>query len=171
MNRPHPDEFAPFYQTYIDLVEDDVLKTLEEQLHIFPHFVDSIDPAKADYAYAENKWTIKEVIGHVTDTERIMAYRLLRFSRKDKSPLAGFEENDYVLHSRFKLLSINELKEEFIAIRKSNLYLFRALSEEQLEMSGPANNSAVSVRALLFIMAGHVKHHQAIIRDRYLNPE
>lgn len=158
MKRPQPDEYGEFYANYIALVNEDVFAELENQIKEVPAFLNAIPESKHNFAYAERKWTIKELLGHITDTERIMAYRSLRFSRKDETNLPGFEENEYVKNSTFDQRDFNNLVNEFTAIRQSNLFLFQTLTEEQLSFSGLANNNKVSVRALLFIMAGHVKH-------------
>lgn len=168
MKRPQPEEYNSFYQNYIDTVGDDVVSELANQLTSVPEFLGLVPTEKTDYAYAPGKWTLKEVLGHIIDTERIMSYRLLRFSRNDSTPLAGFEENNYVKNAHFANEDFNTMIEEFKAVRKANLFLFRSLTEEELQRKGEANNSLLSVRALLFIMAGHVKHHQKVIEERYL---
>lgn len=169
MNRPQPDEYGAFYQGYINIVNDDVLAELTDQLVTLPDFLRSVPVAKADFAYAEGKWTIKELLGHIIDTERIMAYRLLRFARNDATELPGFDENHYVRHSNFATQNFFDLIKEFEAVRKANLYLFKSLTDTDLDRKGIASNSPLSVRALLFILAGHAKHHQKIIEERYLS--
>lgn len=168
MNRPQPDEHAPFYKGYIETVADDVIDELETQAHAFPDFLRALPPEKADYAYAEGKWTLKELLGHIIDTERIMTYRILCISRQDPTPLPGFDENEYVKKSRYLNQDFGKLIEEFGVLRRANLYLFRSLQESELSYRGMANNCTVSVRALLFIIAGHVNHHRKIITERYL---
>ena len=111
---------------------------------------------------------IKEVLGHVIDTERTMSYRLLRFSRADHHPLAGFNENFFSSRSNYKTRTLESLADEFSLLRRSNLYLYQNLSPEQLKRKGMASNAMVSVKALLYIIAGHELHHLNIIRDRYL---
>ncbi len=165
---PQANEYGAFYANYIAQVTDDVLFELKNQVKSVADFMKAIPSEKQHYAYAEGKWTIKELLGHLVDTERVMSYRLLRFSRKDSTDLPGFEENDYVLNSTFLQRDFNDLIDEFTAVRKSNLYLITSLTEEQLALSGSANNNKVSVKALLFIMAGHVKHHIRILKERYL---
>ena len=168
MNRPGPDEFAPYYQRYIDTVDNDVIDELETQATSFTDFIRSVPDGKADYAYAEGKWTIKELLGHVIDTERIMTYRALRFSRNDLQPLPGFEENQYVGNARFGERTLADLAEEFNLLRRANLHFFRSLSEAELERKGVASGHPMSVRALLFVIAGHVHHHRRILAERYL---
>ena len=168
MKRPQPDEYSAFYQTYIDKVDDDVLSELKDQIESLGTFLKSIPQDKVNYAYAEGKWTVKEVLGHIIDTERIMTYRLLRFARNDASPLPGFEENDYIQNSHYATQDFSLLIEEMLALRKANLYLFNSLTAEEMERRGVANNSPLSVRALLFILAGHMKHHVGVLMERYL---
>ncbi|MBC7912923.1 MAG: DinB family protein [Pyrinomonadaceae bacterium] len=168
MKRPQPDEYGSFHKTYIDLAPDDVLTELENQLNDFPEFMSSIPQHKHEFAYAEGKWTLKELLGHMLDTERIMTYRLLRFSRNDSTALQGFEEDEYVLNSTYRHRKFAELVDEFKAVRFANLFLFKSLSDEQLNRRGTASNLPVSVRVLLFIIAGHLNHHKRIIQERYL---
>lgn len=168
MKRPQPDEYSAFQQKYIEKIGEDPISELSDQLINFPAFLRAIPVNKTDYAYAEGKWTLKELLGHVIDTERILTYRLLRFARNDSTALEGFEEDDYVKHAHFRNQNFNDLVEECEAVRKANLYLFKSLTEEELERKGVANQSPSSVRALLFIIAGHMKHHQRVIEERYL---
>ncbi|WP_291403152.1 DinB family protein [Daejeonella sp.] len=166
--RPQADEFPLFYKGYIDTVGDDVLAELEQQLDSFPKFLNAVSEEKASYAYAEGKWTIKEVIGHVIDTERIMSYRALRFARQDSTALPGFDENDYVKYAHFADRSLQSLVDEFIVVRKSTMYLLNSFNELELNQSGISNDRPISVRALIYILAGHVNHHQRILKERYL---
>ena len=168
MKRPQPDEYGSFYKTYIDKAKDDVLAELEEQLLSFSSFLKSIPSDKENFAYAEGKWTVKEVLGHIIDTERIMAYRLMRVARNDDTPLPGFEENSYVQNAHFSSQDFTTMIDEFKAVRNDNLCLFKSLSEEELDRRGIASNLPVSVRSLLFIIAGHLNHHIAVIKERYL---
>lgn len=169
MTKPQPEEYAPFYKGYVDLIaEEDVLEVLASNQSKTYDFFLSLPPEKADFAYAEGKWSIKEVLGHMIDTERIMSYRLLRFSRADHHPLAGFNENFFSSRSNYKERTLENLADEFSALRKANLYLYQNLSEEQLKRKGMASNAMVSVKALLYIIAGHELHHLNVIRERYL---
>ncbi|HEY1024819.1 MAG TPA: DinB family protein, partial [Sphingobacteriaceae bacterium] len=113
MNRPKPDEYAEWYKDYIDSVDDDVIDELETQASAFSEFIRSIPDEKADFAYADGKWSVKELLGHVIDTERIMTYRALRFARNDKTPIPGFEEDHYVANAHFADRTLGELAEEF----------------------------------------------------------
>lgn len=167
-NRPNPDEYSPFHNNYISKVGDgDIVNILSELKDNTYNFLSTIPVAKADYAYAEGKWTIKEVIGHMIDAERTFAYRSLAFSRGQKE-LPGFEENEYVEKSTFSSRTITDLIEEFKLVREANLFLFRSLTPQQLLATGIANSNIISVRALLYIAAGHEMHHLSIIKERYL---
>lgn len=161
-------EYAPFYHTYVKTVGEDVFSSLNQQLLSIPEFMQRIPAQKEDYAYAPGKWTVKEVFGHLIDTERIMAYRALRIARADETPLPGFEENDYVASSHYHERSMESLATEFELVRKSNLFLFESFNETELIRMGVASDKNVSVRALLFIIAGHVNHHKRILEERYL---
>lgn len=162
-------EYSAFNATYIKALENvELLEELEISLHDFIKFVQNIPLDKFDYRYAEGKWTIKDIIQHIIDAERIFAYRALRISRNDQTPLPGFEENEYVENTNANSRGLQELLTEFSAVRHSNLFLFKSFSEEQLTRMGIASNHPVSVRALGFLMIGHQKHHQRIFQERYL---
>jgi hypothetical protein len=167
--RPAADEHNPYYAKYIALVPDDDLDVVH---HLADQHHDTVGilrkaKAKGDHAYAPGKWTVKEVVGHVCDTERIMAYRALRFSRGDQTDLPGFDENDYVASSNFASRTMDDLLEELWSVRAATLSLAKHLREDVLSRRGKANGDAVSVRALLYIIAGHERHHLAILQDRY----
>lgn len=169
MNRPEPNEFAPFYAGYVSLVsETDVVTALQNQIADIENLFDGIAEEKGDYAYAENKWTIKELLGHIIDGERVFSYRALRISRNDKTPLAGFEENFYVANSNFKNRTLADLIKEFSLLRRSNVIFFQNLSGEAWSRAGIASDAEISVRALAFIMVGHVRHHFNVLSERYL---
>lgn len=168
MKRPQAEEFPLFYKGYVDTVCDDVLAELEQQIKSFSALLRNVPQEKASFAYAEGKWTIKELAGHVIDTERIMSYRTLRIARNDATPLPGFDENDYVSNAHFADRSLESLADEFAALRKSTMYLIRSLNEVEIDRSGISNEKPISVRALIYIMAGHVNHHSAILKQRYL---
>jgi hypothetical protein len=168
MKPPQADEHAAFYQKYIETVGDNVLAELDHQASAFPDFLNGISVDKESFAYAEGKWTIKELVGHIIDTERIMVYRALRVGRNDKTPLPGFEENDYVENAHFSDRTLQSLAEEFSVLRKANMYLIRSFTDEEIERTGVSNGTAISVRALIFILAGHLNHHRRIIEERYL---
>lgn len=168
MNPPQLNEYAPFYAGYIQAVGDDVFGLLENQVTDFTALLKSIPAEKADYAYAEGKWTIKELIGHVIDTERIMTYRITCVARNDKTSLPGFEENGYVINAHFADRTIDSFAEEFNLLRRSNLILYKSFNEDELSRLGNANGHPISARALLFIIAGHLNHHINILKERYL---
>jgi len=162
-------EYAGHFGTYIKQAGDGILiEELEISLHEFIRFVQNIPMDKFDYRYAPGKWTIKDIIQHVMDTERIFAYRALRFSRNDKTPLPSFEEDDYANNTNSNSRSIQDLLTEFSALRHSNLLFYKSLSEEQLKRIGIASGNQISVRALGFVMIGHQKHHQKVFEERYL---
>jgi len=165
-----PEEFASYYEAYINQVSDEY--TLVEELEIAVHrlvkFVQNIPMDKFDYRYSEGKWTIKDIIQHLIDAERIFAYRALRFARNDKTELPGFDENNYVNESRANNRSIQDLLTELLVVRQATLALFKSFSEEQLLRKGLASNNPMSVRALGFVIIGHQNHHQKIFQERYL---
>jgi uncharacterized damage-inducible protein DinB len=162
-------EYAPSYAAYIKLLEDvNLIEELEISLHEFIKFVQNIPMDKFDYRYAEGKWTIKEIIQHLIDTERIFSYRAMRISRNDKTPLPGFEEDDYVINTNANGRNLQELLTEMALVRQSTIALFKSFSEEQLKRMGIASNNPVSVRAIGFSTIGHQKHHQKIFQERYL---
>ena len=168
MNRPQANEHAPYYKTYMDTVSDNVIAELGHQVNSFPSFLKGLTQDKATYAYSEGKWTIMELVGHVIDTERIMAYRALRIARADLTPLPGFEENDYVANAHFAERNMDSLAEEFAILRKANMFLIESFNDEEINRIGTSNGSPMSVRALIYILAGHVNHHRRIIEERYL---
>ncbi len=169
MNRPEKEEYAEFYANYVALVgETDIVAALQNQPADLQHLLAGISPEKEIFRYAENKWSVREVIGHLVDGERVFSYRALRISRGDETPLAGFEENFYVANSNFSNLKIADSLEEFSLLRQSNVLLFNNLTEEMWQKTGTASDARISVRALAFIMVGHVRHHAQILRERYL---
>ncbi len=170
MKRPEPTEYPAYLKNYIDLVKsDDILKVLDEQIIKIHELISKISEEKEHYVYAPGKWTPKEVIGHIIDTERIMAYRALCFARKDKTQLPGFDENSYVANAGFNKRTLFDLAHEFALVRESNIALFKCLSESTLNEIGNSNGKDVSVRAILFMIAGHAEHHTQVIWTRYLN--
>ncbi len=167
--KPDQTEFLPYYGRYIDLVPTgDVISTLTTQMAETQALLRGLPASVATYRYAPGKWSVNEVIGHLIDTERVMAGRALRFARNDATPLPGFEQDDYVRNATFDAYPSVELASEFESVRKSTLFLFRHLDEAAWLRRGVANDAEVSVRALAYIIAGHELHHRAIIRTRYL---
>lgn len=168
MNPLRSDEFPAEWSRYIDTVTGNCLERLREQMETFPGFLRSVPAGKSEYAYAEGKWNVKEVVGHILDTERIMAYRALCFARNDTKELPGFDQDVYVENGYFNSFSLEHYAEEFILIRKANLVLFESFQENALLRSGLAGGRLVSVRALMYLIAGHLNHHRLIIQERYL---
>ena len=169
MNRPETTEFDPYYNAYISLVEgNDVLPILDTQPAELRAMFSGVPEEKGIFAYAEGKWTIKELLSHLIDAERMFAYRTLRVSRGDKTPIEGFEQDGYIENSNANNRSFAELLEEFDLQRRSNMLLFNNLSDEASQRMGIANEKEVSVRALVYCMAGHVRHHIRILNERYL---
>lgn len=165
------DEFAGFYATYINQVSNEytLLEELEIAVHRLIKFVQDIPMDKFDYRYAEGKWTIKDIIQHLIDAERIFAYRALRFARNDATELPGFEENSYVHEAHASQRSLQQLLTELAVVRQATLSLFSSLSQEDLLRSGIASNNPMSVRALGFVIIGHQNHHQRVFQERYLD--
>jgi uncharacterized damage-inducible protein DinB len=162
-------EYSIFNSAYIKALENvELIEELEICLHDFIRFVQNIPMDKFDYRYAEGKWTIKDIIQHIIDAERIFAYRALRVSRNDKTPLPGFEENDYVDNTSANARSIQDLLSEMAVVRQATLSLFKSFSAEQLLRMGTASDNPISVRAIGFIIIGHQKHHQKVFAKRYL---
>jgi hypothetical protein len=162
-----PDEHAPYYSRYIAQAGD-LIEALEISLHELIRFVREIPMDKYDYRYAEGKWTIKDILQHLIDAERIFSYRALRFARKDATPLPGFEENDYAVTANGSSRSIQDLLTEFSAVRTATLLLYKSFDAGMLEAAGTMSGNAASVRALGFIMVGHARHHIAVFGERYL---
>ena len=166
--RPRADEHTPYYARYIGLVPDgDLVEILRSQQQETVRLLRPLSEERARFAYAPGKWTVKEVIGHISDGERIFAYRALRFARGDAQPLMGFDENTYVPAGRFNDRALVDLLDEFEAIRTATIHLLRHLNDEELARSGPANNNPISVRALAYVIAGHERHHVKLLRERY----
>ena len=165
---PEADEYAPFYAGYVALVrERDPVDVLRRQMPALRAVVASMSDAEALARYAPGKWSIKEVLGHLSDSERVFSYRLLRIARGDPAPLAGFDEGRYVEAAGFDRRPLASLLQELEAVRASTLRLVESLPEESWSRRGTANGHEVSARALAFILAGHVEHHLSILRERY----
>jgi len=167
--RPDLNRVPSFYHGYINLVEeDDLMTAFRNQSPQLMKFLGSIPKEKHDHYYAAGKWTIRELIQHMIDGERIFCYRALRFARKDPAPLAGFDENFYGQTSKADKRNWNDLLEEFKILRQSSEILFKNFDEEQLDSSGICNNASNYVLGWGFIIVGHVTHHMKILRERYL---
>lgn len=162
-------EYLPYFQPYINQIGDLILVDgLKQGLLEIAKFLESIPAEKLEYRYEANKWTIKEIISHLIDCERIFTYRALRFARKDKTAVAGFEENDYAIESNANTRTIKNLLEEYTLVRQSTITLYNTFDSDILKRTGIAGSGEVSVRALGFLIAGHEKHHCNIIKERYL---
>ena len=167
IGKPETTEYLPYYSKYVALVPDgDILTVLRKQIEETLTLLGGIPEAQADFRYAPDKWNIKELVGHIIDSERIFAYRALRFARNDKTPLPGYEQDDYVSNASFGSCTLADLASEFESVRRSNLFLFRHLDGNAWMRKGLANNSEASVRALAYIIAGHELHHREILRTR-----
>ena len=167
MNQPQISEYPEWGKNYISQVEGDVIEILTAQATDFPNFVKNLID-KCDFAYAPGKWTIKELIGHMIDTERILVYRLLCFVRGEVASLPGFEEDDYVANAHFKDGNLVSMAEEFSLLRQANLYLINSLNETELDRMGTSNGTRMSARAIVYVLAGHVIHHTKVIKEKYL---
>jgi hypothetical protein len=169
MSRPEKTEYAEYYETYVSLVEEtDIVSALENQLAEIENLFAGIAEEKGAYAYAEGKWSIKELAGHVIDGERIFSYRALRISRADRTPIEGFEQDGYIENANFNAATLSDLLEEFALVRRANIMLFKNLTDEAWARTGTASGWQFTVRALAFIMVGHVRHHINILKKRYL---
>jgi hypothetical protein len=167
--RPATTEYAPYYGRYVGAVPDgDFLALLESQGRETVSLLRGISEKKSLHRYAPDKWSIREVVGHVNDAERVFTYRALSFARGDPAPLPSFEENVWAKTSNAEARSLSDLIEDFAAVRAATLALFRGFSEEQFARSGIASGNQVTVRAIAYIVAGHERHHVKILRERYL---
>jgi len=169
MTRPDLTAVAPFYKGYVENVKDqDVMEALVLSSKLTVDLVRSIPESKGDYRYAPGKWTIKELLCHMIDVERIFAYRALRFARNDKTELHGFEENDYAPEANAANRVVKDLADEMERLRATTIDLYRSFTPEMLQRTGTANKNVVSVLNLGYIIAGHETHHRKILKERYL---
>ena len=166
--RPAKTEYDSYYHRYISLVaEEDVLVALDQQLAETLILLRSLSEQHGTFRYEPGKWSVKEVLGHMIDTERIMAYRALRVARGDRTPIEGFEQDDYVKNGDFDKRAISNLAREFEQVRRSTISLFRNLEPEAWQRRGIANRVEITARALAFIIAGHELHHKALLKEKY----
>lgn len=166
--RPDPSEHAPYYGKYIALVPgDDIMHALDTQGRETAQMLGALSESQAAHRYAPDKWSVKEVIGHVADSERIFCYRALRIARGDRTPIEGFEQDDYVRGAEFDRVPLADLVAEYKCAREATLRLFASLQPEAWTRRGIANKNEVSVRALAYMIAGHELHHRQILRERY----
>ncbi len=165
---PQSGEYAPYYDRYVALVPgQDILTTLDDQRRKTVLLLSCRTDAEGDFRYAPGKWSAKEVLGHVCDTERIFAYRALRIARADATPMEGFEQDDYVRNGPFAQRPVSDLIEDYIAVRRATISLLRSLDETAWSRRGVANKNEVTVRALAYIIAGHELHHRGILEEKY----
>jgi len=169
--KAHATELAPFQNAYLSLVSDsDLVSQLKERLTIVKEFWSKIPIEKHDFAYAPNKWTIKQMLGHMIDCERILAYRALCMARGEQQSLPGFDEDSYVNNAHFQNNNFNDLLEEFELVRKSNIKMVEKFTDQDLKKKGNANGFENSVRGLVCVIIGHEMHHNNILNERYLIP-
>jgi len=168
--RPTTDEYIPYYGRYISLVpEDDAIEALERPLGDMIPFLGGLTDTQGALRYAPGKWSIKQVVGHVIDVERVFAYRALRIARADRTPLPGFDEVVFADHAASDRLPLRALADELELLRRANVAMFRGLPEEAWTRRGTANDAPISVRALAYVIAGHGRHHANLVRERYLS--
>lgn len=166
--RPEPGEYATYFERYISLVPgNDILEALDGQRRQLILLLSGRDESDGDFRYAPQKWSAKEVLGHMCDTERIFAYRALRISRGDQTPLEGFEQDDYVKNGPFAMRSFPDAIEDYIAVRRATISLLRNLDENAWSRRGVANKNEVTVRAIAYTIAGHELHHRRILEEKY----
>ncbi|MEO7652167.1 MAG: DinB family protein [Bryobacteraceae bacterium] len=169
MDAPDPSEYASYYGRYIQLVTaPDIVGALASQIQATSADLRGISEERSGSRYARGKWSIREVVGHMIDAERIFAYRALRFARGDQNALAGFEQDDYIRTARFDACRFSDLMEEFELVRRANIWMFRHLDAEAWMRRGVASGYEITVRALAFVIAGHELHHVQVLRERYL---
>jgi hypothetical protein len=168
LGQPLESEYAPDYQGYVALVnEDEILPVLRSQLDALDVLLGRVAPERETFRYAEGKWSIREIVGHLIDAERVFGYRAFCIARGEKQNLPGFEQNDYILTAPYDRIDLEDLLAELRLVRLSNIAMLRNLDEEAWMRIGTANDNQVSVRALAFIMAGHARHHMGVLRERY----
>jgi uncharacterized damage-inducible protein DinB len=168
IDRPQAGEYAPYYERYISLiVENDILATLDRQRREMVLLLSGLSEEQGNFRYAPEKWSAKQVLGHVCDTERIFAYRALRIARGDVTPMEGFEQDDYVKNGPFARHAIAEVIEDYIAVRRATISLLRSLEEAAWSRRGVANKNEVTVRAIAYTIAGHEAHHRRILEEKY----
>ncbi|HSF46165.1 MAG TPA: DinB family protein [Chitinophagaceae bacterium] len=169
MSVPATSEYASFYDTYVRLVkEEDLIRALQHSLEEITEDLELIAPDLADHAYAEGKWTLKELLQHMIDTERVFSFRAMAIARGEQQNLPGFDENAYAKKANVSARNLAEMKEELMSLRRAVYFMFKGFTAEDLQRTGSANSNTVSVNALGYITIGHVRHHFTVIRERYL---
>ena len=170
MQRPKEGDYAPYQISYISLIEgNNPVEAMQKQLTETTKLFTSLQESKGEYSYAEGKWTVKEVLGHIIDTERVMAYRALCIARGEKQILPGFEQDDYVKTSCAGKRTFTDLIDEYKRVREANIVLFKSFDEEMMSSRGKVNTYEITVNALMYIVPGHEKHHLNILKTKYLN--
>ena len=168
--KPSPETYFPYFKRYVDQVpEEDLATAFSNQLPIISNFLNAITEEKSTYAYAPGKWTLKELLQHMTDTERIFNYRALAIARKETAPLPGFDENSYADNSNANSRSWQTLVDEFLVVRQSTQYLYDSFTDEMFAASGTASNNPVTVISLGFTTLGHFYHHKKVMEEKYLS--
>ncbi len=168
--RPDKTEYNPFYETYVSLVpESEILPELESQIEQTRALLGGISEEKSLFRYGADKWSIRQMVGHLIDGERVFAFRAFTFSRADTAQLSGFDEKQYVAQAGFDQISLGDLCAEFVALRTANVLMFKHLSADAWTAEGIASNNRITVLALAYIMVGHVRHHLKILQERYLS--
>ena len=169
-NQLSPGEYNIYYKNYIDIATSlNIIEGLKQNLDAIVSFYLDLPQEKHEYAYAEGKWTIKDILLHIIDTERIFTYRALRIARQDETALAGFEQDDYVISAKANTRSLSSLIEEYKSVRQASIVLYESFDSGDLEKVGSASGSLISVKAIGYILTGHENHHNQVIRERYLN--
>ncbi len=169
LTKPQPNEYNVWYENYIrQTPEGNVLELLSQNQKNTSDLFRNIPESKADFAYSEGKWTIKEVLGHLIDSERVFAFRLFWFLRKGDAPMPSFDQDEFMKNANFANRTLKSLVDEFVAVRESTLFMVREISEKDLAVQGIMSDNPVSIRALLYIVAGHEIHHVNILKERYL---
>ena len=170
MNRPLESEYAQYFGSYIEYVsENEILPVLRSQIDELDVLLDRVTPEHETFRYAEGKWSIRGIVGHLIDGERVFGYRAMCIARGDTRSLPGFDQDEYMMVAPYDHVNLEDLLSEFRLVRLSNLAMFRNLDEEAWTRIGTANDNQVSVRALAFIMAGHTRHHMKVLREKYLS--
>ena len=170
MSRPNESEYAPSYQGYVNQVnEADILPVLRAQMDDLDVLLERVAPDRETYAYAEGKWSIREIVGHLIDGERVFGYRAFCIARGEQQDLPGFDQDEYMLTAPYNHIELEDLLSELRLIRLGNLAMFRTFDEAAWSRAGNANGNQITVRALVFIMAGHIRHHMNVLRERYLS--
>ncbi|MGB7731450.1 MAG: DinB family protein [Candidatus Acidiferrum sp.] len=167
--RPQQGDYALYYEKYVALVPSgDFLEILLNQQRDLVRLLSPLTEEQAEFRYAPGKWSVKEVLGHISDTERIFAYRMLRIARGDQTPLASFEQDGYIQNGNFSVRKIADLLHEFSTVREATISLVRSLDDAAWLRRGNASQKEVSVLALAFVIAGHERHHRVLLEERYL---